>query len=143
MNIIKRILFCDDELHILKPAEFKFKRAGYEVFTATDGEEGWRMVLAHQPSLVITDCQMPVLNGLDLAERIKNHPATAGMPVIMLSGKGFELSSQDLRSEYGIVALLPKPFSPRELFQRVEALLGLTNQPLAPPKIRDVIAEWL
>ena len=120
----KRILLCDDEIHILRAAEFKFKRAGYEVVLANDGEEGWEKIQHQLPDIVVTDCQMPRLNGLGLAERIKNDPATCHLPVIMLSGKGFELSEQEIHDKYGIRALVGKPFSPRELFQQVEALLG-------------------
>jgi DNA-binding response OmpR family regulator len=120
----KRILLCDDEAHILRAAEFKFKRAGYEVFCASDGQEGWELLLAHRPDIVVTDCQMPRMNGLQLAERIKQTPETSGLPVIMLSAKGFELSPEDIREKFGIRALLAKPFSPRELFQRVEATLA-------------------
>jgi DNA-binding response OmpR family regulator len=120
----KRILLCDDEAHILRAAEFKFKRAGYEVFCAFDGQEGWELVQEHRPDIVVTDCQMPRMNGLQLAERIHTTPATTGLPVIMLSAKGFELSPAEIRDKYGIRALLAKPFSPRELFQRVEATLA-------------------
>jgi two-component system, OmpR family, alkaline phosphatase synthesis response regulator PhoP len=120
----KCILLCDDELHILRAAEFKFKRAGYEVHTAGDGEEGWQKVQEVAPDIVVTDCQMPRLSGLGLAERIKRRPETADLPIIMLSAKGFELSPQELREQFGIRCLLAKPFSPRELFARVEAVLA-------------------
>ena len=120
----KRILLCDDELHILRAAEFKFKRAGYDVVTATDGEEGWERVNSVHPDIVVTDCQMPRLSGLGLAERIKSSPQTMGLPVIMLSAKGFELSPSELRTQFGICCLMTKPFSPRELFTRVEAVLA-------------------
>jgi DNA-binding response OmpR family regulator len=120
----KRILLCDDELHILRAAEFKFKRAGYEVVCANDGQEGWEKIQECRPDIVVTDCQMPRLSGLGLAERIRQTPATTDLPVIMLSAKGFELPSAELRTQYGIRHLMPKPFSPRELFARVEAVLA-------------------
>jgi two-component system, OmpR family, alkaline phosphatase synthesis response regulator PhoP len=120
----KRILLCDDELHILRAAEFKFKRAGYEVICAGDGQEGWELIEKKRPDIVVTDCQMPRLSGLGLAERIRQSPATADLPVIMLSAKGFELSADELRDQYGIRCLMAKPFSPRELFARVESVLN-------------------
>jgi DNA-binding response OmpR family regulator len=123
----KRILLCDDELHILRAAEFKFKRAGYEVLAANDGQEGWEMIEQSRPDIVVTDCQMPRLSGLGLAERIKSNPATTHLPVIMLSAKGFEMSADELREQYGIHSLMAKPFSPRELFARVEAILNGTQ----------------
>jgi DNA-binding response OmpR family regulator len=120
----KRILLCDDELHILRAAEFKFKRAGYEVICANDGQEGWERIQEQRPDIVVTDCQMPRLSGLGLAERIRQTPETSDLPVIMLSAKGFELPSSELRSQFGIRHLMAKPFSPRELFARVEAVLA-------------------
>jgi DNA-binding response OmpR family regulator len=119
----KRILLCDDEAHIVRAAEFIFKRAGYDVVCAMDGQEGWERICEQQPDIVVTDCQMPRLSGLGLAEKIRQTPATADLPIIMLSAKGFELSSQELRAHYGICCLVGKPFSPRELFARVEAVL--------------------
>jgi len=128
----KRILLCDDELHILRAAEFKFKRAGFDVVCANDGQEGWEQIEKRQPDIVVTDCQMPRLSGLGLAERIRQTPATADLPVIMLSAKGFEISPDELRAKYGIRCLMAKPFSPRELFARVEAVLAGDEVPLTP-----------
>jgi DNA-binding response OmpR family regulator len=120
----KCILLCDDESHILRAAEFKFKRAGYDVVCASDGEEGWEQIQKARPDIVVTDCQMPRLSGLGLAQRIRETPETAELPVLMLSGKGFELSREELRETFGIQHLMAKPFSPRELFARVEAVLA-------------------
>jgi len=120
----KRILLCDDELHILRAAEFKFKRAGYEVVCASDGQEGWERIEDCRPDIVVTDCQMPRLTGLGLAQRIRQTPVTSDLPVIMLSAKGFELPPNELREHYGIRYLMAKPFSPRELFALVELVLA-------------------
>jgi two-component system alkaline phosphatase synthesis response regulator PhoP len=144
----KRILLCDDELHILKAAEFKFSRAGYQVVCAGNGEEGWAQIEREMPDVVVTDCQMPLLNGLELAKRIKNHAATNHLPVIMLSAKGFELSAEQLRDEYGIIRLLCKPFSPRELFGLVESLLDGAAEPCAvrsSPQmaVPSAVSRWL
>lgn len=135
----KRILLCDDEIHILRAAEFKFKRAGYEVVLACDGQEGWERIQEQMPDIVVTDCQMPRLSGLGLAERIKDNPATCHLPVIMLSGKGFELSEQEIREKYGIRSLVGKPFSPRELFQIAESLLGGEEVAVAS----NAVSQWL
>jgi len=129
----KRILLCDDELHILRAAEFKFKRAGYEVDLANDGQEGWERIQKQRPDIVVTDCQMPRLSGLGLAERIRSVPELADLPVIMLSAKGFELSPDKLLATYGIRCLMAKPFSPRELFARVEAVLAGHERLTAAP----------
>lgn len=130
----RRILLCDDESHILNAAEFKFKRAGFEVFTAADGEEGWQVVQQQHPDVVITDCQMPRLDGLGLAERINNDPATTGLPVIMLTAKGFELPKEEICRKYGIQAVVAKPFSPRDLLSRVENIFDAADRHATQPQ---------
>jgi two-component system alkaline phosphatase synthesis response regulator PhoP len=67
-----------------------------------------------------------------LAERIRGTRETSDLPVIMLSAKGFELSPHDLRERFGIRCLMAKPFSPRELFARVEAVLNGEEVSTAP-----------
>ena len=120
----KRILLCDDEIHIIRAAEFKLSRAGYDVECAADGEAGWEAIQRHRPDLVVTDCQMPRLNGVQLIERMREHDATRDIPVYMLTGKGFELSQQDLVERFQIRAILAKPFSPRELLLKVNEALA-------------------
>lgn len=119
----KHILLVDDEIHIVRAAEFKLARLGYDVVCASDGEDAWSMVEQRRPDIIVTDCQMPRLDGLGLATRVRGNPETAGIPMIMLSAKGFELSHEEIRRRYGIEMLLPKPFSPRDLVRHVEQLL--------------------
>ncbi len=119
----KRVLLCDDEIHILRAAEFKIKRAGYSVRTAGDGEEGWQLIQDQVPDLLITDCQMPRLDGLGLVRRMRQDHRTAEVPVLMLTAKGYELSHEDLASQLNVIAVIAKPFSPRELLRQVDAVL--------------------
>jgi len=126
----KQLLLCDDEVHILRAAEFKFKRAGYEVRCAGDGQEGWEQIEQRLPDLVVTDLQMPRLDGFELVERIRQHEHTRHLPVIMLTAKGYELQHGDA-DQLGIVRILAKPFSPRELLQLVEETLGTQNSACA------------
>lgn len=118
-----KILLCDDEAHILRASEFKFQRAGYDVRCAADGEEAWESIQQDVPDIVVTDLQMPRLDGLGLARRIKDDPRTNHLPVIMLTARGFELSPEELNDQFGIRVLLSKPFSPRELSRLVEQIL--------------------
>jgi two-component system alkaline phosphatase synthesis response regulator PhoP len=123
------IVLCDDEPHILKAAEYKFRSAGHNVRTAGDGEEGWQLIQESLPDLVITDYQMPRLNGLDLIARFRETGETAELPVILLTAKGFELSFQELHSRLRIFALIGKPFSPRELLAKAEEALAMQREP--------------
>ena len=119
----KRILLVDDEVHILRAAEFKFQRAGYDVRCAFDGEEAWQAIEEQTPDLIITDYQMPRLDGLGLVKRLRTSATAREIPVIMLTAKGFELSCEEVSQLYTITAVLAKPFSPRELLRQAEELM--------------------
>ncbi len=125
----KRVLLCDDEIHILRAAEFKLKRAGYDVRIAGDGEEGWELIQQEVPDLVVTDCQMPRLDGLGLIARARQHEATRELPFFMLTAKGLELSHAELAEKLDVLAVISKPFSPRELLRSIDEVL----QPAASP----------
>lgn len=129
----KRILLCDDEIHILRAAEFKLKRAGYDVEIAGDGQEGWEAIQRQKPDMLITDCQMPRLDGLGLVARVRENPETADLPIFMLTAKGFELSHENLAEKWNVMAVIAKPFSPRELLQRVDSVLGVRRTVAAAP----------
>jgi two-component system alkaline phosphatase synthesis response regulator PhoP len=115
----KRILLCDDEIHILRAAEFKLKKACYDVEIALDGQEGWEAIERQRPDVLITDCQMPRMDGLELVRRVRELSETVDLPIFMLTAKGYELSHEELAGKWNVMAVIAKPFSPRELLQRV------------------------
>jgi CheY-like chemotaxis protein len=117
------ILIVDDETHILHVVSLKLRNAGYEVFTASDGEEGLAMALEHQPDLLITDYQMPMMTGLELCLELRRRQPEKPIPALVLTARGFSLASE-YNEQAHIVGLLSKPFSPREVLGRVNDLLG-------------------
>lgn len=125
----KRILLCDDEIHILRAAEFKLKRAGFDVRTARDGQAAWEAIQIEKPDVLITDYQMPRLDGFGLVQRVRQDPATEDLPVLMLTAKGYELSQEELAEKWDVVAVIAKPFSPRELLRLVEEILAGQTAP--------------
>ncbi|NNJ24054.1 response regulator [Alienimonas chondri] len=120
-----RIVVCDDEPHITLAVSLKLRRAGFEVETHEDGRSAWESIALNPPALIVTDCQMPRMSGLDLIRSVRAHAATAKTPAIMLTGKGFELSEAEMQVEMGPVLLFSKPFSPRTLLDSVERLMGV------------------
>ena len=121
----KTILVADDETHILHVVSLKLKNAGYTVLTARDGQEALELAQQHRPDLLITDYHMPQLSGLELCLRLKQDPATSRIPAIMLTARGYNLEPQDTESS-GILRMLSKPFSPRQLLSTViEVLEGI------------------
>ena len=117
-----RVVVCDDEPHITLAVALKLRKAGFAVETHPDGLAAWESVAADPPDLLVTDCQMPRMSGLELLRALRREPRTAAVPAIMLTGKGFELDAAAMQREMGPVRLFPKPFSPRELLDAVTAL---------------------
>ena len=113
-----RILIVDDESHILHVLSLKLGKAGYDVLTAVDGEEGLHIAREEKPDLVITDIQMPYMTGLELSRELAMDGSTADIPVLILTARGYALSDQDLESA-NIRDVLSKPFSPRSLISLV------------------------
>ena len=120
----KNVLLCDDEIHIVRTAEIRLSQAGFTVRIAHDGQEAWQAILEDQPDLVVTDLQMPRVDGLELIRRIRTNASTKDLPVIMLTAKGFELARDEMMEKWGIFAILSKPFSPRELARLIDQAVG-------------------
>lgn len=122
-----RILLCDDEIHIVRAAEFKLTRAGYKVRCAVDGQAAWEQIQQECPDLLITDLQMPRLSGFELCQKIRETPRLSHLPILMLTAKGYEMAQDEVTSKWGIAAVMTKPFSPRELLRAVEQTLAAAN----------------
>ena len=118
-----RVLVVDDEAHILQVLSFKLRKAGLEVVTAVDGEEGLEAALQERPDLIITDFQMPYMTGLELCRALAEHHATKDIPVLMLTARGYSLDDEDLKLG-NLRDVLSKPFSPRTILQQVLEILG-------------------
>ncbi len=117
-----RILVVDDEAHILQVLSLKLRNAGYEVITAVDGEEALEYAAKRLPQVIITDFQMPYMTGLELCRALAANPATAAIPVLMLTARGHALDADDLALG-NIRDVLSKPFSPRAVVEQVQRLL--------------------
>ncbi|HEX3997286.1 MAG TPA: response regulator [Pirellulales bacterium] len=137
------ILLCDDDIAILRAAEFKLSRAGYDVRCAHDGLEGWQELERRCPNLLITDFQMPRLDGFGLCRKVRGNPPTAHLPILMLTAKGFELLLAQAVADCGVIAVIAKPFSPRELLQTVQRVLGDEGTYGALPAIAAMPVEKL
>ena len=136
----RRILVIDDEAHIVQVLSLKLQNAGFEVLTATDGEEGFEIALKQQPALVITDFQMPYMTGLELCRALAAEPATARIPVIILTARGYALEPEDLVIG-NIRDVLNKPFSPRAIVELINRILGVEVEQVArPTEIRSEVA---
>ncbi len=119
---VKKILVADDESHILNVVSLKLRNAGFEVLTASDGQEALELAQSEHPDLLITDYHMPQMSGLELCQKLQQDPATKKIPAIMLTARGYDLEPKDTQ-ESGIWRMLSKPFSPRNLLTAVNEVL--------------------
>ena len=122
-----RILVVDDDGNILRLLRWRLEPE-YEVITAMDGRQALAEIAKKLPDLVITDRMMPEISGSQLVERLRAHPATAAVPIIMLTARG---STEDKVEglEVGADDYLAKPFEAAELVARVKAALRRARLP--------------
>lgn len=118
----RSILICDDEPHVTQLMMLVLEEAGFSVRDASNGLRAFELACEETPDLVITDFQMPVMSGMELAIRLREHADTANVPVLMLTSRSHRVCMHDLAST-SIVRMLPKPFSPREVTAEVLRLL--------------------
>ncbi len=121
-RVMAKILVVDDEPDALELVSFNLKSAGYEVVTADDGNDALKKARQHVPDLILLDVMLPEVDGLEVCKLLRRDPATATIPVIMLTAKAGEID-RVLGLELGADDYVTKPFSPRELVLRVKNLL--------------------
>ena len=117
-----RILIVDDEAHILQVLSLKLRHCGYHITTAVDGEDALHQVQVNLPDLVITDVQMPFMNGLEFARTLCDNKETSHIPVVVLTARGHTLATSDTDIP-NVQKVISKPFSPRGIVELVEELL--------------------
>lgn len=119
----KAILLADDSLTIQKVVELTFSDTSYELTAVSNGVEALEALKRSRPDLVIADVVMPGKNGYEVCEAVKSDPATASIPVILLSGT-FEPFDRDRAEKARADAIVTKPFDSKNLLSQVEALLA-------------------
>jgi DNA-binding response OmpR family regulator len=118
------ILTVDDEPDVLELIRFHLTHAGWEVLTATSGRTALETIRACHPDLVLLDLMLPDIDGFGVCEILRRQPATAKLPIIIVSAWS-TTDSRDFGLELGALDYLTKPFSPKTLIERVERLLSL------------------
>jgi DNA-binding response OmpR family regulator len=117
-----KILVIDDEPDAVELVEFNLKQAGFDVATAADGAEAIRKARSALPQLVVLDLMLPEIDGLEVCKLLRRDPATAAIPILMLTAKASEVD-RILGLELGADDYVTKPFSPRELVLRIKKIL--------------------
>ena len=121
------ILVADDESHIVQVLALKFRNAGHDVMEAGDGEEALEIIRAHRPDVLVTDMQMPFVNGIELSRALLEDPGTASIPVLILTARGWAMDDC-IATLSNVKSVQSKPFSPREILSLVEGLMNQSGQ---------------
>ena len=118
----RKILVVDDEPHVLRTLTFVLTKEGYDVASATNGEEAMAKIRESIPSLMFLDVMMPKKNGYEVCQELKSEKTYRDIHIVMLSAKG-----QEADRENGLGAgaddYFIKPFSPLKLIRKVEETL--------------------
>ncbi len=117
------VLVVDDDPVIVRLLEVNFEMEGFVVRTAADGQEGCESARSDAPDIIVSDVMMPRMNGLALVADLKGDPATAGIPIILLSAKA-QVSDIQAGMDAGADDYITKPFEPHDLVERVRKLLA-------------------
>jgi CheY-like chemotaxis protein len=119
-----KILIIDDEEDIREVAALSLETvAGWNVITANSGAQGLARAIEHQPEAVLLDVMMPGMDGPSTVRELRKNPATASIPILLLTAK-VQASDQRRFADLGVQAILFKPFDPLTLAQQISSVLG-------------------
>jgi len=120
----KKILVIEDEQSISDIIKFNLKKEGYEVETAYDGKDGLEKALTVNPTLILLDIMLPILDGFEVCKKVREK---SNVPILMLTAKEEEVDKV-LGLELGADDYITKPFGMRELIARIRANIRRTEQ---------------
>ena len=117
-----RILLVDDEPDLVSTIQCRLEQCNCEVITAGNGKEGLEKAVNEKPDLILLDTNMPVMNGHEMLERLREHSGLKSIPVIMVT---VVCEPQDIAnaSSYGITDYVTKPFDFTELMEKIAKAL--------------------
>ncbi|GMV27695.1 MAG: DNA-binding response regulator [Phycisphaerae bacterium] len=134
MNEHKTILIVDDERDLVDLLAINLQKAGYQTLAAFNGRQALAAIAGTPPDLILLDLMIPEVSGIEVARRVRTDPATAGIPIVMLTARGTE-SDQLAGLTMGADDYISKPFSMRVVLARIEAVLRRTAKPEVPSRI--------
>jgi DNA-binding response OmpR family regulator len=131
---VARILVVEDDRDIAELIAHSLGKAGYDTHKVTSGPDALASARSAAPDAIVLDLMLPGLDGLDVCRALRADPATAGIPIIMLTARAEE-ADRVAGLELGADDYVTKPFSAKELVARVGALLRRAGRPMRPPSV--------
>jgi len=122
-DVEQKLLLIDDSLSIRKFVGRMLETAGYEVDTAVDGEEGLRKASMKNYRLILTDLEMPKLNGYEVIQALRSRPQTQQTPIIVMTTRAGDKHRQ-MALNVGASSYIAKPVEERALIQELERWIG-------------------
>jgi two-component system chemotaxis response regulator CheY len=119
----KTILTVDDSASIRQMVAMTLKSAGHEVLEAGDGSQGYDVAIANTVHAVITDLNMPVMNGIEFIRKYRQHPSSKGVPIILLTTESDEELKRQAK-EAGATGWIVKPFKQDQLLAVIKKVTG-------------------
>ena len=119
----QRVLIAEDEPNIVISLEFLMEQSGYEIRTVANGDDALRVAREFRPHLLLLDIMLPLKNGFEVCQVIRESPELKAVKIIMLTAKGRETEVAKGLA-LGADAYITKPFATRELLEAVKRLLG-------------------
>lgn len=123
-NTAKRVVYIEDEAEMIDLVRLILGRKGFEVLGANGGREGLSMVQRDLPDLVLLDLMMPDMDGWDVYQQMKADEATRNIPVIVITAKAQSIDKVLGLHIAKVDDYLSKPFSPQELLDSIEKVMG-------------------
>ena len=118
----KTVLIVDDSTSIRQMLGFTLRQAGFTVVEGANGQEGLTHLAAQRVDLVITDLNMPVMDGITMIRNLRAKPAHKGLPVLMLTTESQDSKKQEGKAA-GATGWIVKPFQPDKLLQTIGRVL--------------------
>jgi PAS domain S-box-containing protein len=131
MNGTTRILIADDEPAVLEVLSTILRRAGFEVWEASTGQQCLQLTREKRPDLVLLDVMLPDLNGFDVCRQIKTDPARLDIFVVLISGKATSVADKVQGAETGADDFMIKPVNPDEFLARIRTIVRLRETTIA------------
>ncbi|MEO8603993.1 MAG: response regulator, partial [bacterium] len=128
-----RVLVVDDDPVALGMLEAALKLGGFDIVRAYGAEDALRKVKLRKPDIVLTDLEMPKINGVALISMIREDPEIQRTPVIAVTAHTWDTIGQ-AAAQVGCDALIAKPFSPQKLIEKVRECLAIRRAAAPPPR---------
>ena len=121
----KRVLIVDDDRFITRVLRMKLEQEGFQVFVAHNGSEGFEQVIKYKPQVVVTDLNMPIMNGWELCTQINQ--TSNEKPHILITTSLIEHSEREKIKEFSNAQLVDKPVSPREICSLIQEIFNSSS----------------